>query len=568
MGIRDWSRVDDRVWHGQYEDGVPREIEFEALTLPQILARSVQLYPERPAVTFLNRTLTYAQLSIEVERFAGALAALGVARGSKVAIQTPNLPQTVIAYFATLRLGAQTVMTNPMYMPREIEHQWCDAEVKVAVVMDFLYAGRVAPVRERLPVEHYIIASIPEYLRYPLKALAPLKLRRQRMMAKVAQDERTHGFTKLMSRAIPPPPDVDVRLDDVATLQYTGGTTGVSKGAMLTHHNLSYNLQQLAAWMPMLQRGGETLLGCLPYFHIYGQTVCLNMSVYLGAHQVLVPNPRDIDAMVKSVVKHKVTLMPAVPAMYNAVNQYPGIERYDLSSIKACNSGSAPLPDDSLRTFERLTGAKITEGFGLTETSPVTHSNPLFGKRKIGSIGVPLPDTDARIVDLEDGSTDRAIGEEGELLVRGPQVMKGYWRRPDATADMNKDGWLYTGDIARMDEDGFFYIVGRKKDMILASGYNVYPDEIDRTLTEHPAVREAATIGLPDPVRGETIKSFVVLEPGFSVSADELVAFCREQLAAYKIPRSIEFVDDLPKSAVLKILRRELRERELAKLQA
>ncbi|MFQ5550592.1 MAG: AMP-binding protein, partial [Gemmatimonadales bacterium] len=431
MGIRDWSRVDDRVWHGQYEDGVPREIEFEALTLPQILARSVQLYPERPAVTFLNRTLTYAQLSIEVERFAGALAALGVARGSKVAIQTPNLPQTVIAYFATLRLGAQTVMTNPMYMPREIEHQWCDAEVKVAVVMDFLYAGRVAPVRERLPVEHYIIASIPEYLRYPLKALAPLKLRRQRMMAKVAQDERTHGFTKLMSRAIPPPPDVDVRLDDVATLQYTGGTTGVSKGAMLTHHNLSYNLQQLAAWMPMLQRGGETLLGCLPYFHIYGQTVCLNMSVYLGAHQVLVPNPRDIDAMVKSVVKHKVTLMPAVPAMYNAVNQYPGIERYDLSSIKACNSGSAPLPDDSLRTFERLTGAKITEGFGLTETSPVTHSNPLFGKRKIGSIGVPLPDTDARIVDLEDGSTDRAIGEEGELLVRGPQVMKGYWRRPD-----------------------------------------------------------------------------------------------------------------------------------------
>ena len=289
--------------------------------------------------------------------------------------------------------------------------------------------------------------------------------------------------------------------------------------------------------------------------------------VYMGGHIVLIPNPRDVGAMIKNILKHRVTLMPAVPAMYNAINQYPGVDKLDLSSIKVCNSGSAPLPVEVLQRFEDLTGAKISEGFGLTETSPLTHCNPVYGMRKNGSVGVPVSDTDARIVDVEDGVTEMPIGVEGELLIRGPQVMKGYWNRPEATDEMIKDGWLYTGDLATMDEDGYFRIVGRKKDMILCSGYNVYPDEVDRALMGHPDVLEAATIGVPDERRGETVKSFIVLKPGAKVTAEDLIAYCREHLAAYKIPRLVEFRDSLPKSTVLKILRRELRDEEMAKLQ-
>ena len=290
----------------------------------------------------------------------------------------------------------------------------------------------------------------------------------------------------------------------------------------------------------------------------------MNMPMLLGGAIVLVPNPRDIPLIVKNIVKHRVTLFPAVPAIYNAVNQQPGIEKVDMSSIKVCNSGSAPLPVDVLKRFEELTGGKITEGYGLTETSPVTHSNPI-NKRKVGSIGVPLSDTDTKIVDIETGTKPVAPGEEGELLLRGPQIMKGYWNKPDETAKTIKDGWLYTGDLAVMDEDGYHFIVGRKKDMILASGYNVYPDEVDRVLMAHPAVLEAATIGIPDEKRGETVKSFIVLKPGQPVTGDELSKYCQQELAAYKVPKIIEFRDALPKSTILKILRRELRDEELAK---
>ena len=385
------------------------------------------------------------------------------------------------------------------------------------------------------------------------------------MVAKVAASESVHHFRKLLRATAPSPPHVDLDMDDVAMLQFTGGTTGASKGAMLTHRNLSYNAQQIRTWAQETKEGEETWLGCLPYFHIYGITVSMLNPILVGAHIVVMPNPRDIPAMIKNIVKHRVTFMPAVPAMYNAINQYPGVDQLDLSSIKICNSGSAPLPVDVLRRFEELTGAKITEGYGLTETSPVTHSNPPLGVRKEGSIGIPLSDTDAKIVDMEDGVTQVPVGEPGELLLRGPQVMKGYWNRPEATAEMIKDGWLYTGDLATVDEDGYFRIVGRKKDMILCSGYNVYPDEIDRVLMAHPDVLEAATIGIPDAKRGETVKSFAVLHPGKLTTADALTAYCRENLAAFKVPRSIEFRESLPKSTVLKILRRELRAEELAK---
>ena len=562
--------MEPRIWHRSYDDGVPPDIEFEEIPLPGVLERSARAHGDAPAVIFLNCRLTYRQLKEEVDRFATALAGLGVARDTKVAIQLPNLPQTVIAYYATLSLGAQAVMTNPLYVEREITHQWNDAGCAVAVVADFLFEGRIRGIRHELPVKRYIIASIPEYLRFPLNLLAPIKLRKTRppSIAKVEPDEGIR-FMKTLIRTTPPdPPKVALAMDDLALLQYTGGTTGLSKGAMLTHRNLSYNAQQVEAWFTDATPGREVFLAALPYFHVFGMTVSMNYPVLVAAAMVLLPNPRDISQMAKAIATHRVTLFPGVPAMFNAINNFPGVDTVDLSTVTSCFSGSAPLPTDVLERFERLTGSKIVEGFGLTETSPVTHTNPVKGTRKIGSIGVPVPGTDAKVVDLADGVTEVPTGTEGELIIKGPQVMKGYWNKPDATHDMIRDGWLYTGDIAIVDPDGYFFIVGRQKDMILSGGYNIYPDEVDRVLMGHPAVLEAATIGIPDQKRGETVKSFVVLKTGHAATTEELIDYCRKELAAYKIPREIEFRAELPKSTVLKILRRELRDEELAKLAA
>jgi long-chain acyl-CoA synthetase len=560
--------MDPRPWHRFYDSGVPPAVDFQDLTLPQWLARAAQQYGDRPALIFVNGRLTYRELKDQVDRLATALAGMGVVRESKVAIQLPNLPQFVIAYYAIQALGAVAVPTNPIYTPREIEHQWNDAGCTVAVLADFIYAHRVKDIRSRLPIRHCIIASIPEYLRFPLNLLAPLKLKRQRppLVARVAPAPDLHFFRALIRATDPHPPQVTVRMDDVSTLLYTGGTTGVSKGAVLTHANLSSNLQQMRAWFSKAEDGREVVLGALPFFHSFGLTVSMNLAVGLAAANVLIPNPRDVPNIVKSVVKHRITLFAAVPATYQAVCNYPNVNRLDLSSIKICNSGSAPLSVEVLNRFEELTGGKISEGFGLTETSPVTHCNPLYGTRKIGSIGVPLPGTDAKAVDAETGTRDLPANEVGELIVRGPQVMRGYWNKPAETAAMIKDGWLYTGDLCRIDDEGFCFIVGRKKDMILCSGFNVYPDEIDRVLMGHPAILEAATIGLPDQKRGETVKSFIVLRPGHRLSADEVMAFCRESLAPYKVPRAVEFRDSLPRSSVLKILRRELKAQELAKM--
>ena len=562
--------MEPRIWHRSYDSGVPPDIEFEEIPLPGALERSARAHGDAPAVIFLNCRLTYRQLKEEVDRFATALAGLGVTRDTRVAIQLPNLPQTVIAYYATLSLGAQAVMTNPLYVEREITHQWNDAGCAVAVVADFIFEGRIRGIRHELPVKRYVIASIPEYLRFPLNLLAPIKLRKTRppSIAKVEPDEGIR-FMKTLIRTTPPdPPKVALAMDDLALLQYTGGTTGLSKGAMLTHRNLSYNAQQVAAWFTDATPGREVFLAALPYFHVFGMTVSMNYPVLAAAAMVLMPNPRDISQMAKAIATHRVTLFPGVPAMFNAINNFPGVDTVDLSSVTSCFSGSAPLPTDVLERFERLTGSKIVEGFGLTETSPVTHTNPLKGTRKIGSVGVPVPGTDARVVDLADGVTDVPTGTAGELIISGPQVMKGYWNRPDATSDTIRNGWLYTGDIATVDPDGYFFIVGRKKDMILAGGYNVYPDEVDGVLMGHPAVLEAATIGLPDQKRGETVKSFVVLKTGQAATTEELIEYCRKELSAYKIPRQVEFRAELPKSTVLKILRRELRDQELAKLAA
>jgi long-chain acyl-CoA synthetase len=562
--------MEERIWHRSYDQGVLPSVAFEDLTVPRFLERSAARYGDAIALIFMNSRLTFRQLKEEVDRFATAIAALGVGKGTRVAIQLPNLPQTVIAYYATLSVGGQAVMTNPLYVEREIEHQWNDAGCSLAVTTDFLFERRIKAIRGALPVKNYVIASIPKYLRFPLNLLAPVKLKRAQppLLAKVEPGEGIHFMRKLIRGTKPNPPKVEIAMDDIAALQYTGGTTGVSKGAMLTHRNLSYNVQQVSAWFADARPGEEVMLGVLPYFHVFGMTVAMNYSMHMAAATVLMPNPRDIAQMVKNIAKHRVTLFPAVPAMFNGINNAPRVEGIDLTSVKFCFSGGAPLPIDVGAKFESMTGATIAEGFGLTETSPVTHVNPLKGERRPGSIGIPVGDTDAKIVDLEGGTTEQPTGSEGELVVKGPQVMKGYWKGPDATNDVIKDGWLHTGDIARTDADGYFFIVGRKKDMILASGYNVYPDEVDGVLMAHPAVFEAATIGIPDERRGETVKSFIVLAEGRTATADELIEYCRKELAAYKIPRQIEFRDELPKSAMLKVLRRELRSQELAKLEA
>ena len=555
-----------RVWHQFYDEGVPPGLDFEAVPLPAFLERSARGHADATALIFLNSRLTYRQLQNEVDRFATALAGLGVTNGTRVAIQLPNLPQTIIAFYAVLRLGAVVVMTNPLYVEREIEHQWNDAGCSVAITTDFLFARRIAGIRSRLSVQHYVIASIPDYLRFPLNLLAPLRLRRAKppLIASVADGPGIHFMRRLIKTTPASPSEAEIDMDAPAALQYTGGTTGVAKGAVLTHRNLSCNVQQVAAWFVDARPGKEVMLGCLPFFHVFGLTVAMNFPVYAAATIVLMPNPRDIRHMMLSIAKHRVTLFPGVPAMFNAIINAPGLKKLDLTSVTSCFSGSAPLPPDVLERFETLTGSKIVEGYGLTETSPVTHANPLNGRRKIGSIGVPFPNTDVKVVHVEDATTEVSSGGQGELLIKGPQVMREYWNAPDESASVLIDGWLHTGDVATVDEDGYCFIVGRKKDMIIAGGYNIYPDEVDAVLMAHPDVHESATIGVPDPVRGETVKSFVVLRPERAANADDLIAHCRRELAAYKIPRSIEFLDELPKSSALKILRRELREREIA----
>ena len=461
----------------------------------------------------------------------------------------------------------EVVLTSPLYTPHELEHQWADAGCRVAVVMDSLYANTIRPARERLPIEHYIIASIPEYLRFPLSFLARRKLARAQppRVATVAPEPGVHFFRALVRQTAPEPPKTPPTPDDVAVLQYTGGTTGVAKGAMLSHANLAANLQQTGVWFTGLKRGHEVMLTALPLFHSFGMTAAMNFPVSWASAMVLIPDPRDVTALVKSIARHRVTLLPAVPPIFNAILNYPGIEGIDLRCVQRGFSGSAPLAENVLRKFEAITGSRIVEGFGLSEASPVTHMNPLNGVRKTGSVGVPIPGTDSKIVDAADGLTEMKPGEPGELVIRGPQIMQGYWNMPAETANALRDGWLYTGDLAVIDEDGYHRIVGRKKEMIIVSGYKVFPDDVDGVLMSHPAVFEAATIGLPDEKRGERVKSFVVLKPGQQATKRDLVAFCREKLAAYKVPRDIEFRGELPKSGALKVLRRKLVEEELAK---
>ena len=550
-----------KPWFQHYPQATPQTLEYEEIPLPAMLERTRRAHAARPALHFVMKSLTYGELGVEVDKLAGVLVQHGVKPGDRVAIQLPNMPQTVIAFYAALSIGAIVVMTNPLYTFREVQHQWQDADVKLAFTADFVWDQVLKDRRSELNPKKFIVASIPDYFSFPISFLAKFKLKKQdpARYAKVQTSADVLLYKDVMKHSPGAPPKAKVAFDDVALLQYTGGTTGVSKGATLTHRNISCNIQQMVAWFAGMDPSEQVMMTALPLFHVFGLTVCMGFSVHVGLPQVLVPNPRDIPTLAAQLAKHKVTLFPAVPAMFNALNNLPGIEKYDLKSLRDCFSGSAPISDSVLEEFEAMTGARIIEGFGMSETSPVATANPTQGLRKIGSVGIALPDTDIRIVDMEHGQTDVPVGEEGELIVQGPQVMQGYWNRPDESASALRDGYMYTGDLATMDEDGFVRIVGRKKDMINCSGMKVYPDEVDGVLMSHPAILEAATIGVPDEKRGESVKSYIVLQEGAKLTEEQILQFCRENLARYKVPQHIRFLKELPKSSVLKTLRRELR---------
>jgi long-chain acyl-CoA synthetase len=557
----------EKVWLKNYDEGVPQTIDYKGETLNDLLDAAVRDFPDRTALIFEGATVTYRQLHDHVLRFAKALTDLGLQKGDKVALQLPNTPQFVIAFYAIQRLGGTVVMTNPIYVQRELEHILTDSEAKFMVLLDAFWVNKVRPMLDKTKLQKVVVTSFNDFLPFPKNFLFPFvpAAKKAGLVVKVPSEPNVFWLKDLLKKYPATPPDNGVTPEDLATFQYTGGTTGLPKAAMLTHKNLVYNAKQVAAWMTTAVRGGEVAISALPFFHSFGLTVCMNLAVHFAGTMVLIPDPRNIKNLVTAMSKYKATLFPAVPALYNAVNNFEGIDQIDISSIKACVSGAAPLPEEVQKRFESLTGGRIAEGFGLSEASPVTHANPLYGMRKVGSIGVPMPDTEAKIVDIEEGKQELGIGEQGELIIRGPQVMKGYWNRPEETANTIRDGWLYTGDLAKMDEDGFFFIVGRKKDMIIAGGYNIYPREIDEILYQHPKVLEAAAVGIPDPRRGETVKAYIVLKPGETATEEEMDKWCRDHLAPYKVPKLYEFRSELPKSNVGKVLRRILREEEMEK---
>lgn len=500
----------------------------------------------------------YRELVTMRDRFATCLADFGIQKGDRVAILLPNTIPCVVAYCAILKIGGIVVMNNPLYTDRELEHQFNDSGAQVLVTLDLL-GSRMIKLRPKTKIKQIVTTSIGDYLPFPKNLLFPLVGKKKGLAADVPPADQVFTWKELIAKYPPDPPKVRISHEDTAMFQYTGGTTGVSKGVMLSHGNLIKQYQALKAWNTRVQEGdNEVMLGALPFFHIFGITCSMNLAICSGWTNILVPKPQPKE-LLETMRKFKPTFAPLVPTMLIGMLNHPDIEKTDLSCIKGCFSGSAPLPVEVIKSFADKTGANISEGFGMTESSPVTHSNPFNGLRKIGSIGIPLPDTDCRIVDLSDGQTDVPVGETGELLVKGPQVMQGYWNRDDATRETVRDGWLYTGDIAKMDEDGYFYIVDRKKDMIISGGYNVYPRDIDEVFYEHPKVEEACAIGIPHETRGEQIKVFVVLKAGMTATEQELIDFCKDKLARYKLPTRIEFRDQLPKSTVGKILRKELR---------
>ena len=555
----------EKVWLQKYPQQISHEVEIPEVSVSQLLTDAYHAVPDKVAIHFLGKEITYKEFYESAIKFANYLHSLGVEKGDRVAIYLPNCPQAAIAYYGTMYAGGIVVQTNPLYTERELQYQMMDSGAKVILAMDILYP-RVMKVINETEIEHVIVSGIKDYLPFPKNLIYPFVQKKQYgFSVKVEHSGNNHLFTEIMRST--PVKELDVPFDfeeDLALLQYTGGTTGFPKGVMLTHKNLLANTKMCEMWMYQCKQGQESILGILPFFHVYGMTTVLILSVLMKNKMILLPK-FDAGDTLKTIDKQKPTLFPGAPTMYIGLLNHPDLTKYDLSSIKACLSGSAPLPTEVQEKFEQITGGKLVEGYGLTETSPVTHANFIWDERVIGSIGVPWPSTDAVI--LRSGENEPLqVGEIGEIAIKGPQVMKGYWNRPEDTAATFTDDWFLTGDLGYMDENGYFYVVDRKKDMIIAGGFNIYPREVEEILYEHEAIQECVVAGIPDPYRGETVKAYIVLKEGHSVTDKELNEFCRKNLAAYKVPRFYEFRDELPKTAVGKILRRTLIEEEKQKM--
>lgn len=545
-------QITTKPWLQHYPEDIPPTLTYPDKPLYDFLDRSTEKYEKAPALIFFGQRISYGQLRELTDRFAGALAQIGAHPGEKISLMLPNIPQFVIAFYGALKAGLTVVQTNPLYTEDELKVILDDSGAKTIVTLDRFYE-KVLHMRGQTPLQRIIVTGVQEFLPGVLRLGYMLKERPKKIRATLPD---VYLFSDLLQRASAHAPAVQVRGDDIALLQYTGGTTGIPKGAMLTHRNLLVNTLQTRAWFSRAHEGHEISLCVVPFFHVYGMTVALNLPIAIAAALILVPR-FEINEMLQTIDRYRPTLLPGAPTLYGAIANHPRVHRFHVSSIKECISGSAPLPLEIKKRFEELTGAVLVEGYGLSEASPVTHCNPLYGKQISGSIGLPMPDTDAKIVDPS-SSRELPVGEIGELVVQGPQVMAGYWNRPQETASALRGGWLHTGDLGRMDDDGYFYIVDRLKEMINCSGMKVYPREVEEVLYRHPKVQEAAVIGVSDAYRGETVKAIVVPKFGSTLSADEIKKFCAEHLAKYKVPTIVEFRDALPKSVVGKILKKEL----------
>jgi long-chain acyl-CoA synthetase len=573
-----------KPWFAHYEKGVPQDVEIPNVPVQQLLSDAAAKYPNKTAVRMVLKylplgiavqaKLRYSELERMANKFAAALAKLGVVKGTKVAVMLPNMPQHTVAYFGILKAGGIVVNVNPTYPAHELEPLMRTSGAEVIVTLSGLYE-RVLEIQPKTAIKSIILTDVPELVTKLLQRRVAETVKATGMMKDLgALKPGSYWMKNLLAEAPAQAPAIAVDpKEDAAVFQFTGGTTGVPKAAELTHYNLVANTYQLLAWVPGLTPGAEKMLMAIPAFHVYGMTVGMLLAFALGGELVVVPNPRETLHVMEVLQREKITLYPGVPAMYIGIINHPKVVDYDLRSVKVCLSGSAALPLEVAQKWEEITGGKLVEGFGMSECSPVATANPIFGQVRVGSIGLPLPDTECAVVSLEMNDAGEyqflAPGQEGEIVVRGPQVMKGYYNNKEETdKTIDKDGWLHTGDIARMDKDGYFYIVDRKKDLIIAGGYNVVPREVEEVLCMHPKVMEAAVIGVPDAKRGEVVKAFVVLKEGATATPDEIRSFCKEKLAPYKVPSHVEFRKELPKTQVGKVLRRTLLDEEKAKMAA
>jgi long-chain acyl-CoA synthetase len=548
-------------WLAHYEPGVPPTLEYPALPLHGLLEQTAARSPQRTATIFFGAQLTYRTLNAAANRFAHALLGFGLKRGDRVALMLPNCPQFLIAFYGTLKAGGVVTAVNPLYTPRELEHQLNDAGVETLVTLTKFYPA-VEAVRAKTALRRVIVTNIKEAFPAALRLLFTLfKERKEGHRVRLRGVAATYRLRDLLSaQRTADAPGIAVDPGDTALLQYTGGTTGTPKGAMLKHAGLVANTLQIRAWLSDFQEAAETMLLALPLFHIFGMGACMSLMVHGAGTMILLPQFRTSDVL-RAMSKYRATLFPGVPSMYVALNSSPELRRVNLKSLRHCFSGAAPLPQEVQQRFEAHIGGRLVEGYGMTEANACIIT-PLRGMRKPGSIGIPIPDVEARIVDLETGTQTLPPGEVGELAVRCAQQMQGYWHKPDETAQVLRDGWVHTGDIARMDDEGFFYLVDRKKEMILSGGFNVYPRDVEEVLYMHSQVQEAAVIGTPDAFLGECVKAFVVPRDGVSPTPDEIIEFCRQHLVAYKVPKQVEFRASLPKTLIGKVLRRVLIEEE------